>query len=178
MNRVLVLIIGVILIAFSLLLAIAFTCYAKRIKMAAIIVETSAKFVQENWFISLLPFVLFLIMLVFLTVWILEALGYYSMGIPVTEDKQLPFQHFTSTNFVKIMIVFHIFHLLWVLCFLVESCDFLVSGAAASWYYRKEEPFHASYMRYFRYHVGSVAMGSFLMALFGMLRFLYQLLNP
>jgi hypothetical protein len=37
-NRVLVMIIGIVLIVFSLLLAIIFSCYAKRIKLAAIIV--------------------------------------------------------------------------------------------------------------------------------------------
>jgi hypothetical protein len=39
--------------------------------------------VKENWIISFLPFILFLVMIVFLTVWILEGLGYYSMGNPI-----------------------------------------------------------------------------------------------
>jgi hypothetical protein len=63
------------------------------------------------------------------------------MGTPVTADKQLPFQHFQTTNNVKALIVFHIFHLFWVIFFLVETGDFLVSGAATSWFYRRQSPF-------------------------------------
>jgi hypothetical protein len=63
------------------------------------------------------------------------------MGTPVTADKQLPFQHFQTTNFVKALIVLHIFHLFWVTFFFVETGDFLVSGAATSWFYRRQTPF-------------------------------------
>lgn len=59
------------------------------------------------------------------------------MGEPVSEDKQLPFQHFKSTNFVKAMIPIHIFHLFWVVCFLVETGDFLIAGTTTSWYYQR-----------------------------------------
>jgi hypothetical protein len=63
------------------------------------------------------------------------------MGTPVDGDKQLPFQHFQITNFVKGVIVVHIFQLFWVIVFLVETGDFLVSGTAASWFYRRQSPF-------------------------------------
>jgi len=33
-------------------------------------------------------------MLAFVILWILEALGYYSLGTPIHEKHQLPFQHF------------------------------------------------------------------------------------
>lgn len=65
-----------------------------------------------------------------------------------------------------------------MICFLVETGDFLVSGAATSWYYTRANPFGESVTRYSRFHIGSVAMGSFFMALFGFLRFLYELLVP
>lgn len=61
-------------------MAIGLICYRKRIKLAAIIVQTSARFVKENCTISFLPFVLFLVLAAFLVLWIFEALGYYSMG--------------------------------------------------------------------------------------------------
>jgi hypothetical protein len=128
--------------------------------------------------VALLPFVLFLVMAIFLTVWILEALGYYSLGTPVTAEQQLPFQHFQTTNFVKGMIVIHIFQLFWVMFFLVETGDFLVSGTATSWFFRRKSPFSESYTRFSRFHIGSVALGSFIIALFGFLKFMYELLTP
>ena len=47
------------------------------------------------------------------------------MGDPITQDKQWPFAHFKSTNFVKAIIIIHIFHLFWFVCFLIETNDFI-----------------------------------------------------
>lgn len=118
-NKTFAIVIGALLILFGVLILIGLICYRKRIRLAAVIVQTSAKFVQSNCIISFLPFVLFFILAAFLVLWVFEALGYYSMGEPVTEDKQLPFQHFKSTGFVKAMIPIHIFQLFWVACFLI-----------------------------------------------------------
>lgn len=74
--------------------------------------------------------------------------------------------------------IFHLFQLFWVVCFLVETGDFLIAGAAASWYFQRPSPFAESFKRYSRYHIGSVAFGSFLMALFAFIKFLYELLTP
>ena len=137
MNKVASYIVGALLIVFGVLIGIGLCCYRKRIKLASIIVQSSARFVKENCSISFLPIVLFLILLAYLVLWILQALGYYSMGVPVHEEKQLPFQHFQTTTFVKAMLPIHIFHLFWVVCFLIETNDFIVCGAAASWYYQR-----------------------------------------
>jgi hypothetical protein len=45
-NRVFVIIVGGLLILFGVLIAIGFICYGKRIKLAAVIVQTAARFVK------------------------------------------------------------------------------------------------------------------------------------
>lgn len=79
-NRTFAIVIGILLILFAVLIVIGLLCFRKRIKLAAIIVQTSARFVKENCTISFLPFALFLVLSAFLVLWIFEALGYYSMG--------------------------------------------------------------------------------------------------
>lgn len=83
-NKVAAMILGGLLIAFGVLLAIGLLCYRKRIRLASIIVQASARFVKENCTISFLPFLLFLVLALFLALWICEALGIYSMGQPST----------------------------------------------------------------------------------------------
>lgn len=83
MNKIASYVVGGLLIAFGVLIGIGLCCYRKRIRLASIIVQASARFVKENCTISFLPLVLFLILLVYLTLWILQALGFYSMGTPV-----------------------------------------------------------------------------------------------
>jgi hypothetical protein len=70
-NRIFVLIVGGLLIAFGVLLTIGLICFRKRIKLATIIVQVSARFVEENFKIIILPFILFFVMIAFLTIWIL-----------------------------------------------------------------------------------------------------------
>ena len=155
----------------------AFCCFRKRIKLASIVVKVSAKFVNENCGILFLPLILFVIMVIFLVLWILEALGYYSLGTPVHEKEQLPFQHFETSGAIKALGLAHVFQLLWVLFFLVETGDFIVAGAACSWYFQRESPYSESSDRYRKFHIGSVALGSFFLALLGFLKFLYELLT-
>lgn len=93
-NKVGAMIGGVIALILAFLIIIAFCCFRKRIKLAATIVKVSSRFVEENCCISILPLILFVVMVIFLVLWILEALGYYSMGVPTHEPKTLPFQHF------------------------------------------------------------------------------------
>ena len=165
-------------IILAALIVIGFCCYHRKIKLAATIVKVSARFVKENCTISFLPLILFLVMIIFMTIWILEALGYYSMGEPTYEEKQLPFQHFETTTFVKVVGIVHIFQLFWIIWFLVETGDFIVAGAATSWYFKRDDPYSESQHRYRSFHIGSVAMGSFLLALLSFIKFMYDLLAP
>ena len=79
---------------------------------------------------------------------------------------------------MKILGIIHIFQLFWVIWFLVETGDFIVAGAATSWYFTREDPYSESQHRYRNYHIGSVAMGSFFLALLGFIKFMYELLAP
>ena len=169
---------GIVALLLAVIIAIAFCCYRRRIKLAATIVKVSARFVNENCAITFLPLILFIVMVIFLALWILEALGYYSMGEPVREEKQLPFQHFKTTGTVQALGVIHIFQLFWAMFFLVETGDFIVAGAATSWYFTREHPYSESQHRYRNFHIGSVALGSFFMALFAFIKFMYELLVP
>lgn len=171
-------IIGALCIIIGIAIVLGFCCYRRRIKLAATIVKVSARFVKENCAVTVLPLILFVVMFIFIILWIMETLGYYSMGTPTYEEKQLPFQHFTTTTFVKVLGVFHIFQLFWGIFFLVETGDFIVAGAATSWYFERSSPYSESQHRYRNFHIGSVAMGSFFMALFGFIRFMYELLSP
>jgi hypothetical protein len=45
-NRVFVIVVGALLILFALIITIGFICYGKRIKLASIIVQIAAKFVE------------------------------------------------------------------------------------------------------------------------------------
>jgi hypothetical protein len=82
-------------------------------------VKVSANFVSSNCGVIILPLLLFVVMILFIALWILEALGYYSLGTPSTAVHQYPFQHFDVPNWILALAVFHVFYLIWTLFFLI-----------------------------------------------------------
>eukprot|EP00941_MAST-03F_sp_MAST-3F-sp1_P005714 g5714.t1 len=90
------------------------------------------------------------------------------------------FREYSSIN--KVLFFFHVFMFLWVLKFIV-ALDFLIlAGAVSQWYWtrplrlgstRKTVGFcilcESSY-RVYRYHLGSIALGSFVIAIFQTIR--------
>lgn len=196
---------GVFLINLGVIIVIGLICYRYRIKLICDIVKISALFIRQNPSISILPFLMFSLTVLYLVLAIFEALGYYSLGTPYHNERQLPFQHFIMTLGVKILMVLHVFHLLWMIYFFMDSNDFIISGAVVDWYCEGAEEGEGegkgkgkgekigrvveegkerrqvndgsrlwpSVWRFGRFHMGSVAMGSFLNALFGLVKFLY-----
>ena len=118
-NKVAKTIIGAICIALGVAIIVLFCCFRQRISLASSIIKVSARFVDGNLGVLVLPLILFIVMILFLAVWVLEALGYYSLGTPVTAPHQYPFQHFETTWTIKALGIVHVFFLFWVMFFLV-----------------------------------------------------------
>jgi hypothetical protein len=124
----------------ALLIIIMVCCFRKRLSLASSIVKVSANFVSSNCFIVLLPILLFFVMIIFIALWILEGLGYYSLGTPKVVKHQYPFQHFDVPGWIIGLGIFHVFYLLWNLFFFIETGSFMIGGAACSWYYKRTDP--------------------------------------
>jgi hypothetical protein len=100
------------------------------------------------------------------------------LGTPKSSIHQYPFQHFDIPTSVLVLGGVHIFYLLWSILFLVDTGNFLIGGAACSWYYDKPESYTDASARYRTKHIGSVCVGSFFTALLGFIKFIYELLTP
>jgi hypothetical protein len=126
---------SVFLITFGVVLIGGFIGNRNRIKLACTITKSSASFISDNRIIAVLPFILFVLTVGYLILGIFEALSFYSMGTVYRNERELPFQHFITTWKVKGLLALHIFHVLWVVAFFMETNDFIISGTAANWYY-------------------------------------------
>ena len=165
------------ILAFAIILFVC--CYRSKISLAAKITEVSAIFVAKHCMIVLVPLIMFAITLAVVILWIAEALGFYSLGTPVSCTTHCyPFHHFNLSTAVKILLVVHVFYLLWLIFFMVSVSEFLIGGTACGWYYSQETPFKDTNKRFFGKHMGSVCVGSFLLALLGFIKLVYTLLAP
>lgn len=73
---------------------------------------------------------------------------------------------------------YHLFGLFWNLAFIIATVEFIIAGSVCNWYFQQgpggQDTGNAtigSLKRYFRYHLGSVAVGSFLLAVINFIRF-------
>lgn len=110
---------AVICFVLAFIIVLIICCFKRRISLATSIVKVAANFVSKHCLIVLLPVVLFLVMVLFLAVWILQALGFYSLGPPYTAPHQYPFAHFHITPWIQALFGFHILFLLWTIMFLI-----------------------------------------------------------
>lgn len=171
-------IVSIVCFVLAAAILIFFCCFRSRISLASKIIELSAAFATKNCYIVLIPLVLFLVTLLFLTLWLLEAFGYYSLGTPSHYEHSYPYQHFELSKSIYALGALHIFYLLWVIFFLIHTDKFLINGTAASWYFQREAPYGETSKRYRGKHMGSVCKGSFFFALVGFIKVMYTLLAP
>lgn len=105
--------------AIALVIVVVVFCIRRRLSLASIIIKVAANFISNNFLIILLPVGLFVLTVFYLALWVLQSLGFYSLGTPTTSEHQYPFQHFTVTGSIQVLFVFHILHLIWVLLFFI-----------------------------------------------------------
>ncbi|XP_021343582.1 choline transporter-like protein 1 isoform X1 [Mizuhopecten yessoensis] len=95
-------------------------------------------------------------------------------GLPVvdTTNSTVDFQFEEHWNYVR---WYHLFGLLWTSAFVIACQDIVIAGAVSIWFFTRNKnklgmPICMSTKRLIRYHLGSVAFGSFIIALVRLLR--------
>ena len=111
--------IAIISFLFAVLIILTTVFIRRKLSLAAAIVKVAANFVSQNCFIVMLPILLFIVTLFYLALWVIQALGFYSLGTPTKAEHQYPFQNFQVTAPIEILFVFHVFSLIWVLLFFI-----------------------------------------------------------
>lgn len=75
---------------------------------------------------------------------------------------------YQETHYLKYMLWFYIVGLIWTSEFIFAASQLCLAGAVAAWYFKKptDSPVCDSLSKLIKYHLGSVAKGSFLITLF------------
>ena len=109
--------------------------------------------------------------MIWLLVWLVIA-TYIASVAEVKPNEALPFlSEVVWTDETKYIFLYSLFGYLWINAFIIGCSQFIISAACAEWYftYNSDGPGTGSLMVglywVFRYHLGSIAMGSFLIAL-------------
>lgn len=165
-----------------LLLLVAVLCLWSRIKLAVSVMEAAAEFVSQTKTVVLVPALSALIGCGYLAFWLYAFLGYYATG-QVTHDPKYPWGKITISDETDMSVKLHIFALFWNMAFLLTCSHFIIATATAIWYFRgaaREEERHPllkGLWWIFRYHLGTIAFGSLILAIVWLLRVITQYIH-
>lgn len=165
----------------AVIYACAILCLCHKIRLVTAIIESTARYVQDCFSILAVPVVNMLIALFFMVIWIIGTVFLYSVGDPIKRD-DYPIADIQWSEETRYMWYFNLFAILWIVAFFVSSGDFIIGASACIWYFnqvpagasKREKKEHrttysinpvctAIYWLY-RYHLGSIALGAFMLA--------------
>ena len=127
-----------------------------------------------------MPILAYLVAMVWFCVWLVSAVFVFSIGTP--EPRQ-DYEFLTEMKWdenTRNIAFYQIFMLFWINAFIMGMSQFVIGASACIWYFEvnsdtggKGVVGRAMWWG-FRYHMGSVAFGAFLIAVCQMLRFLFE----
>merc|ERR1712072_334164 len=164
-------------------------CMYSRIKLAIGCISEAARCIKDQPSMNLFPGFQFVLNLIFLIFWISGCMFIAASGDIEPKTISIPTgassvsltgvaKKVTLSNQLWLMSWFWLFGYFWVTQFIAALGEMVLAGAAASWYFRTEEmqkepikkPLLKSFKRALKYHLGSIAFGSLIIAIIKFIR--------
>ena len=148
--------------------ALLVCCLISRIKLAVKLIQSASDFITERKHVLISPIITYFFISFFTLVWIVCFSYVFSVG-KVRYDKGDMFGDVDWPENHYYFIYLMIFGLLWMISFFMSSNIFNIAAMACSWYFHR----HSGNMINLctalcwglTYHLGSLAFGSFIIAL-------------
>jgi hypothetical protein len=177
---------GCVLAVLSVLFAIAVCCGFNSLRTAINVVDASADFLRKTKRILFVPILYFLLNVLVVFAWVVIVACYNSMGTITADVGEIPqFRkctfagHHTDHTLVAWALFFG---LLWVVAFNQATSSFIVMVSATSYYFDSNKDYEGSsdvglgFQLAYMSHAGSLAFGSFIVALVQFIRIVFMTL--
>lgn len=155
--------------------ALTILCLYNRIKLAIAILKAAADYVKETKIVFLVPMVSVVILAAFFAYWAVTAVYLVSAGDPYKMQNSA-FGSFEYDRKLQYYMIYHLFGLLWLTAFIAASVQFIIASSVCIWYFSQgtgqgaSGTVRKSVHRLFRYHFGSIAFGSLILAIVQLIR--------
>jgi len=173
--------IGIWVLAALFLLFIC--CQWENISLGASIMTAAADFLGQNSKVGILPIISYILCIPIVAWWGSSAVFIYSMGEPKF-DWDLPVASIEMAKEATIMFWVFLFGFFWIIAFLVALEQFIIAATACMWYFSGDGSDVAvsfgdvgvgiAAKWGFRYHLGSVAFGAFLVAVVTTIKVVFE----
>jgi hypothetical protein len=120
---------------------------------------------DDNISCLLIPIIHLFTVLIYFVIWTTGIVYLMSTGTLDPSDNLPPYGQFLYSNQTLGLFAFQLFALFWMVAFFGACTEFVLGSSVAIWYFKQmDHPVMTSYKRLARYHVGSIAFGSLLIA--------------
>lgn len=141
------------------------------IALSIAIIKSAALFVAKNFLIVFLPIIFAIINITYVIIWALGLAYLWSIGEPKPRLTG-PFAEIIWSNKTIYLLIGHAFSLLWNIAFINYLLIFIIASSCSIWYFNNKDspnyfsrPIATSIYWAFRYHLGSIALGAFILAI-------------
>ena len=155
-------------------------CNFKNIRIGVKVMKCTAQFIGSTPQVFLVPPIFVILLMIWLVVFIVIVLFVVSIG-ELTQRQDFPFlSQVVMPPEAEYMFLYTLFGYLWMNAFVIGIAQFMISAAAALWYFSCTSDTNGSgslfrgFYWVFRYHLGSIAFGSFLIALIQFIRIIFE----
>ena len=149
-----------------------------RIRLSIALIQIAAKYINMNCSILWIPFLFFIITIAWIGYWVILSVYLYSTGEFDKENSKI-FATFKWKYKIKYFWWYHLFSLFYIDAFISAFSQFIYASSASIWYFNNDKGTEGhlilkSFKRAFRYHFGSIAFGSLIMAIVRFLMFFFE----
>lgn len=162
---------SVISFILALVVLFLFASYSSKIKAALDYIDKSNMFLMDNYSVLILPFILVGSLIIFIMFWVFLTYSFFSMSSVVSEQNQLPFQHFKLPLPIIGLLIISMFYLVWSFFLLMHAGNFVLSGTLVNWVFKKNNPYIKASKIFASSYIGSACLSSFLTSLLGLFKF-------
>lgn len=159
-------------IALAIIVAVIFM--RKRILLVTTLFRESGKAIADMPLLLIQPLLTFASLVLITSVWSIALICLQSIKVPVI-DRATGFVVYKAETFYKIMKWYNIFAFLWISHFAIACQHYVIGASVSKWFfstdrYNLHSPIGSSVSELILYYLGSVALGSFLVAIFKVVR--------
>ncbi|XP_058506059.1 choline transporter-like protein 1 isoform X1 [Solea solea] len=152
---------------FTIIVLLLMLFMRKRVALTIALFHVAGKVFVHLPLLTLQPFLTFLVLLVFWIYWILVLLFLGTTGEPV-QNLDSGVTEFRLTGPLQYLTWYHAVGLIWITEFILACQHMTVAGAVVTYYFTRDKnrlpltPILSSILRLLRFHLGTVAKGSFI----------------
>jgi len=150
------------------LIIIVFMC--NKIRLAIALVEVTAHYLASTWSVFFVPFIFYIFSAFFYAYWVALSIYLYSTGtVDSSQGSFIPNIKWDSTT--RYAWWYNLFALFYINAFVNAYNQFVLASSACIWYFEHRieggphKPVSKSFYRGIRYHLGSLAFGSLIVAI-------------